>query len=97
MPKELMNSAWIFRQLKPDFACLFSQLEAVIDAGGYILVVVTDVDQGHRSMDKKYLEGFSKKMALLFVHTLGGLIENEELWVFDQRPGEEGPALLSKA
>ena len=92
-----MNSAWIFRQLKPDFACLFSQLKAVIDAGRYILVVVTDVDQGYRRMKKEDLEGFSKKMALLFIHSLGGLIQNEELWVFDQRPSEEGPALLSKA
>jgi hypothetical protein len=48
-------------------------------------------------MKKEDLEGFSKKMALLFIHSLGGLIQNEELWVFDQRPGEEGPALLSKA
>jgi hypothetical protein len=48
-------------------------------------------------MKKKDLEGFSKKMALLFVHSLRGLVKNEELWVFDQRPGEEGPALLSKA
>jgi hypothetical protein len=48
-------------------------------------------------MKKEDLEGFSKKMALLFIHSLGGLVQNEELWVFDQRPSEEGPALLSKA
>jgi hypothetical protein len=47
-------------------------------------------------MKKDRLEGFSKKMALLFVHSLGGLIQNEEMWVFDQRPGEEGPTLLCK-
>jgi hypothetical protein len=68
----------------------------MIDAGGHILVVVTDIDQGHRRMKQDRLEGFSKKFALLFVHSLRGLIQDKELWVFDQSSGEEGPALLSK-
>jgi hypothetical protein len=31
----------------------------VIDAGRHILVVVTDVDQSHLRMKKKYLEGLN--------------------------------------